>query len=51
MVNKIIEFYEENSKIPREFEKEVETLYKLGIQYYEIKYLIYLKIKENIIMK
>lgn len=48
MVNKIMEF---SQKVPREFEKEIETLHKLGIESYEIKYLIYLKIKENMIVK
>lgn len=51
MVNQITEFSEEILKIPKGFEKEIEILYKLGIKHYEIQYLIYLKIKENIIIR
>tara|TARA_Y100000296_G_C5116704_1_gene228133 strand:+ start:540 stop:704 length:165 start_codon:yes stop_codon:yes gene_type:complete len=47
MVNKIIEFYKEFLVVPREFEEEVKTLHKLGVEYSEIQYLINLKIKEE----
>lgn len=55
-IKKPIEFCEEIqiSKIPKSqgnFEKELEILYKLGVECYEIEFLINLKIKEEIILK
>lgn len=55
MVNqKLTEFCEELktiqiSKSQEGFEKEVEILYELGVECYEIEFLIHLRIKEELI--
>ena len=57
MVNeKLTEFREELkplqiSEIQEGIEKEIEILYGLGVEGYEIEFLIHLRIKEELIME
>lgn len=57
MVNeKLTEFCEELKilQIPKSqegFEKEIEILYELGVECYEIEFLIHLRIKEELIIE
>lgn len=48
---KIKELIFEDKEFPEELKKEVDVLQKLGVEGYEIGYLIYLKIKEEIIIR
>ncbi len=34
-----------------DFKEEISMLYDLGVEYYEIEYLIYLKLKEEILLE
>ena len=38
-------------KIQKEIGEEIEILYDLGVECYELEYLVYLKIKENVTIK
>lgn len=38
-------------KIQKQLGEEIEILYGLGVECYELEYLVYLKIKENVIIK
>jgi hypothetical protein len=38
-------------KIQEEIGEEIEILYDLGVECYELEYLVYLKIKENVTIK
>jgi len=46
-----LDFQLEKRGIPRELEKEVLILRKIGLEEYEINYLIYLKTKEEARLK
>lgn len=48
---KIKELIFEEEEFPEELKKEVDVLQKLGVEGYEIGYLIYLKIKEKLIIR
>jgi len=37
--------------MPEVVKEEIEVLYRLGIELYELEYLAYMKIKEEIILK
>jgi len=56
VIKQPIEFCEEIQilQVPNtkeNFGKELEILYKLGVECYEIEFLIHLKIKEEVILK
>ena len=56
VIKRPIEFCEElqilqSPKIQGSLEKEIEILYKLGVECYEIEFLVNLKIKEELIIK